>query len=144
MVGGGRLILIFVLMLLVGAVYAASESAGAAAAVLPKAEPRRVQEDFHGTKVVDKYRWLEDGNSADTQKWVAEEMAYSRALLDPLPGRDAIHKRLTELLSIGSIGVPQIGGKYFFYTRGEGMQNQPSFFVGCGVGGKNFCRVVAN
>jgi len=85
--GGGRLILIFVLMLLVGAVYAADDSAGlCACGTAGRRRPRPVQEDFHGTKVVDKYRWLEDGNSADTQKWVAEEMAYSRALLDPLPG----------------------------------------------------------
>src|SRR5258708_3690535 len=144
MVGGGRLILIFVLMLLVGAVYAADDSAGAAPAVLPKAEPRPVQEDFHGTKVVDKYRWLEDGNSADTQKWVAEEMAYSRALLDPLPGREAIHKRLTELVSIGSIGVPQIAGKYYFDTRREGMQNQPALYVREGVDGKDRVLVDAN
>ena len=46
-----------------------------------------------------------------------------------LPGREAIHQRLTELLSIGSIGVPQIAGRYYFYTRREGMQNQPILYV---------------
>ncbi len=84
---------------------------------------------FHGTKVLDNYRWLEDGTSPETQKWVAEEMAYTHALLDPLPGREAIHQRLTELLSIGSIGVPQIAGRHYFYTRREGMQNQPILYV---------------
>jgi prolyl oligopeptidase len=49
--------------------------------------------------------------------------------LNPLPGRDAIHKRLTELLSIGSISAPMIGGKYYFYTRRDGMQNQPVLYV---------------
>ena len=33
--------------------------------------------------------------------------AYTRALLDPLPGREAIHKRLTELLSIGVVNPPR-------------------------------------
>ena len=79
--------------------------------------------------IVDNYRWLEDGNSPDTQKWVAEEMAYTRKLLDPLPGREAIQKRLTELLSIGSISAPEMAGKYYFYTRREGMQNQPVLYV---------------
>jgi len=55
---------------------------------------------MHGVKIVDDYRWLEDGTSPETQKWVAEGDAYTRGVLDPLPGRDAIHKRLTELLSI--------------------------------------------
>jgi len=83
---------------------------------------------YHGTKVIDNYRWLEDGNSAATQKWVAEEMGYTRALLDPLPGREAIHKRLTELLSIGSMTPPVIAGKRYFYTKREGMQNQPVLY----------------
>jgi len=136
--GGGRLLFIFAFaLLMVGAVYASDDAKAPAdtraAAGPPKAEPRPVEEYFHGTKIIDKYRWLEDGGNTDTQKWVAEEMAYTRGVLDPLAGREAIHKRLTELLSIGSISVPQIGGKYYFYTRREGMQNQPVLYVREGV-----------
>ena len=71
-------------------------------------------------------------------------MAYTRKLLDPLPGRDAIHKRLTELLSIGSINPPEIGGKYYFYTRRDGMQNQPVLYVREGLTGKDRVLVDAN
>ena len=112
--------------------------------MLPKAERRPIAEDFHGTKVVDDYRWLEDSSSPDTQKWVGEEMAYTRAILDPLPGREAIHKRLTDLLSIGSVGAPQIAGKYYFYTRREGMQNQPVLYVREGLNGEDRVLVDAN
>jgi len=93
---------------------------------------------------VDNYRWLEDGNSLETQKWVADEMAYTRALLDPLPGRDAIHKRLTELLSIGSITAPVIAGKHYFYTKREGMQNQPVLYVRDSLNGPDRVLVDAN
>ncbi len=86
-------------------------------------------EILHGTRIIDNYRWLEDGSSPATQKWVAEEMAYTRSLLDPLPGRQRIHKRLTELLSIGSVSVPQVAGRHYFYTRRDGMQNQPVLYV---------------
>ena len=110
----------------------------------PKAEPKPVVENYHGTKVTDNYRWLEDGNSADTQKWVADEMAYTRSLLDPLPGRDAIHKRLTELLSIGSITPPMIAGRHYFYTRREGMQNQPVLFVRDALNGPDRVLLDAN
>ena len=105
---------------------------------------RPLAEDMHGTKIVDPYRWLEDGKSADTQKWVAEEMAYTRTVLDPLPGRDAIHKRLTELFSVGSIGVPRIAGKYYFYTRRKGIQNQPVLYVREGLEGKDRVLVDVN
>jgi len=140
--GGGRLILIAGFG--VGMMAAMFASDDAKSAGPPWAEPRPVPEDFHGTKVVDKYRWLEDGNNPATQKWVAEEMAYTRGMLDALPGRDAIHKRLTELLSIGSIGVPQIAGRFYFYTRREGMQNQPVLYVREGVEGKDRVLVDAN
>ncbi len=115
--------------LLVGAAFAGSDVKAPAPPEVPKAEKRPLEETLHGVKIVDNYRWLEDGTSHDTQKWVAEEMAYTNAVLDPLPGRDAIHQRLTELLSIGSLTAPQIGGKYYFYTRREGMQNQPVLYV---------------
>ena len=59
-------------------------------------------------------------DSPETEKWVADEMAYTRALLDPLPGREAIHKRLTELLSIGNVTAPAIAGHHYFYTKREG------------------------
>jgi prolyl oligopeptidase len=123
---------------------AATQSSVSAADGPPVAEPRPLQETFHGTKVVDNYRWLEKGSNADTQKWVQEEMSYTRALLDPLPGRAQIHQRLTELLSIGSIGVPQVAGRHYFYTRREGMQNQPVLYVREGIDGKDRVLVDAN
>ncbi len=126
------------------AVCAAREVQTAAPAGPPRAEMRPVTENLHGTKIVDPYRWLEDGTSADTQKWDAEEMAYTRSVLDPLPGRDAIHKRLTELLGIGSIGVPRIAGRYYFYTRRDGMQNQPVLYVREGLAGKDRALVDVN
>jgi prolyl oligopeptidase len=144
MLGSLIFIIIIIISGMIAGVYAADDSKAPAPAV-PKAEVRSVQETFHATtKIVDKYRWLEDSGTAETQKWVAEEMAYTRALLDPLPGREAIHKRLTELLSIGSVGVPHIAGKFYFYTRREGLQNQPVLYVREGVDGKDRVLVDAN
>jgi prolyl oligopeptidase len=142
MSGGVRLLWIVASLFLLVAVVSAADDAKPATP--PKTEKRPLEENFHGTKVVDNYRWLEDGTNADTQKWVEAEMAYTRGLLDPLPGRDAIHKRLTELLSIGSITSPQMGGKYYFYTRREGMQNQPVVYVREGVEGKDRVLFDAN
>ncbi|MGC2818773.1 MAG: prolyl oligopeptidase family serine peptidase, partial [Candidatus Sulfotelmatobacter sp.] len=128
---------IFSVMVFAALVYAGDDAKPTLPAGPPKTEKRPLEETIQGVKIVDNYRWLEDGNSPDTQKWVAEEMAYTESVLDPLPGRDAIHKRLTELLSIGSITQPEIGGKYYFYTRREGMQNQPVLYVREGVEGKD-------
>jgi prolyl oligopeptidase len=134
MSGGFRLLAaLSSFLLVVGATVSAknnSQSSSRQAPGEPPIAPIKPEVDiFHGTKVIDNYRWLEKGNSAQTQRWVAEEMAYTRSILDPLPGREAIHKRLTELLAIGNVTPPEIAGRYYFYTKREGMQNQPILYV---------------
>jgi prolyl oligopeptidase len=133
MSGGFRLLLALSSLLSVAvALYATENSKPAEHSTPtgpPKAEIRPYAEIFHGTRVIDNYRWLEDANSPETRKWVAEEMAYTRSILDPLSGRAAIEKRLTELLAIGNVTPPQIAGRYYFYTKREGMQNQPVLYV---------------
>ncbi len=44
---------------------------------VPTAIKRPITDEYHGVKVVDDYRWLEDGTSAETKQWVAAENAYS-------------------------------------------------------------------
>jgi len=150
MPGGLRLLVSFSsLLFAVAAVYSGGDSKSpqtqsSAPAAPPRAALRPVIDILHGTKVLDNYRWLEDGTTPETQKWVEQELAYTRALLDPLPGRDAIHKRLTELLSIGVVTPPQIAGKYYFYTKREGLQNQPILYVREGVEGADRALVDAN
>src|ERR1700684_4411043 len=110
----------------------------------PASSPRPRKEETNGTKITDNHRWLENGNSPETQKWIAVQIAYTRSELDPLPRRDLIHKRLTELLAIGDIGVPTIPGKYDFYTRREGLQNQPVLYVREGINGKDRVLIDVN
>jgi prolyl oligopeptidase len=81
-------------------------------------------DDYHGVKVSDPYRWLEDLDSEQTRAWVTAENKVTSAYLAALPEREAIHKRLTELWNYERYGVPtQHGGRYFF-TRNNGLQNQ--------------------
>ena len=96
-----------------------------------------VVDDLHGVKVADPYRWLENGDSAESQQYVREQAAYTRSILDKLPGRETIHARLTELLTIGALSTPHIGGPYYFYRRRDGNQNQPVLYVREGLNGKD-------
>ena len=148
---GGRLLLssllVVSLIAVAAAVYAGdshSSTSTSAPNGPPVAEIKPIADLFHGTKVIDNYRWLEDANSPATQKWVAEENAYTRALLDPLSGRQAIRERLTDLLAIGSITPPVMAGKHYFYTRREGRQNQPTLYVRDDLNGPDRVLVDAN
>ena len=147
MPGGSRLLWIVACLSLMAALAWASDDSAPSStpsAGPPKAKVDVVEETLHGHKIADPYRWLEDAGSADSQEYVRAEMAYTRSLLDPLPGRDRIHARLAELLSIGTIGTPQVAGPYFFYIRREGTQNQPVLLVRESLHGKDRILVDAN
>jgi prolyl oligopeptidase len=101
----------------------------------PKAKVEPVEDTVQGHKIVDRYRYLENPNDPDTKLYVEQELSYTRSILDPLPGRDKINARLSQLLEIGTVGAPQMGGKYYFHTRREGNQNQPVLYVREGLNG---------
>ncbi|HXY06576.1 MAG TPA: prolyl oligopeptidase family serine peptidase [Terriglobales bacterium] len=103
-----------------------------------------VEEILHGRRIVDPYRWLEDASHPDTQKYVREELAYTRSILDPLPGREQLQGRITQLASIGTIAPPQAAGNWYFYTRREGVQNQPVLLVREGLRGPDRALVDVN
>jgi prolyl oligopeptidase len=142
MPGGSRL-LSFPLILLIGVVAMVSaedprpadSSAPSSPAGPPKAKVAPVEDTVQGHKIVDPYRYLENPNDPDTKLYVEQELSYTRSILDPLPGRDKINARLSQLLEIGTVGVPQLGGKYYFHTRREGGQNQPVLYVREGLNG---------
>ena len=147
MPGGSRLLWIVACLSLMAALAWAEDNSASATtppAGPPQAKVDTIVETLHGHKIADPYRWLEDASSPDSQDYVRDEMAYTRSLLDPLPGRDRIHDRLTQLLSIGTIGTPQIAGPYFFYIRREGTQNQPVLLVREGLHGKDRALVDVN
>jgi prolyl oligopeptidase len=144
MSGGFRLLLISCLVSFAAAAVIADDAAMKSSAKPPLAQQKPVVDEVQGHTITDPYRWLENPASPETQQWVSDEMAYTRGVLDPLPGRDQLHNRLTDLMSIGTISAPQIGGKNYFYTKREGSQNQPVLFVREGVHGEDHALVDVN
>jgi prolyl oligopeptidase len=114
--------------------------AGQAAPSLPIAYPDAprgpVVEDFHGTKVADPYRWLEDLDAPATRAWVAREGALTQAYVGALRGRDALRARLGELYDFERFGLPFTAGQRYFYTHNTGLQDQGVLFKTEGLNGK--------
>src|SRR5208282_1069421 len=110
----------------------------------PATEQQPVTDEYFGQKIVDPYRWLEDGNSLETQQWASGQLAYTRSILDKLPGREKLHDRIEQLLEIGNLGATEVGGDYYFHTRRDGKQNQPVLYVRKGADGKDEVLIDAN
>lgn len=85
---------------------------------VPTTRTDDVAETIHGVTIHDPYRWLEDQQSPETRAWIDAQNVYTRSVLDPLPGRAAISKRLEELLKTDRFGTPVVrNGRYFFARR---------------------------
>ena len=91
-------------------------------------------EDYHGTQVCDPYQWLERADDPETVRWVDAQNELTRAFLDR-PERAAIRERLTELYDFPRYSTPFRRGKYYFFSRNSGLQNQPVLFVQEGLEG---------
>src|SRR5215470_15674212 len=110
----------------------------------PKAKVEVVVDDYHGHKVADPYRWLEDAHSPETQRFVEEENAYTQQVLGAVPGKEKLRARLEQLLSIGRLEAPEPAGNYYFYEKREGQQNQPVIYVREGLNGKDRALIDVN
>jgi len=81
-------------------------------------------DDYHGTKVADPYRWLEDDNSAETAEWVKEENAVTFDYLGKIPYRAQVKQRLEQLYNYPKYFSPWRRGNYYVFAKNDGLQNQ--------------------
>src|SRR5580700_35237 len=95
----------------------------------PQARRGDQVDDYHGTKVSDPYRWLEDTDSAETHAWVEAENKLTFGYLEQLPYRQAIHDRLTKLWNYERFTVPSEHGGRYFFQHNTGLQQQNVLFV---------------
>jgi prolyl oligopeptidase len=84
---------------------------------------------YHGTRIPDPYRWMEEIDSPQTRTWVTAEGELSRAYLARILGRDAIAERLKRIWNFERWSSPERHGQYWFYTHNDGLQNQSVIFV---------------
>lgn len=89
-------------------------------------------EDFHGTKVTDPYRWLEDPDSEETQSFVNEMRKQCEMYFSQSETRNEDKKRLEELWNYPKVSVPRIVKGWRFYSKNSGLQNQPVLYVQVG------------
>lgn len=110
-------------------VFLAASLAAQAPLTYPATRKADVVDDYHGTKVADPYRWLEDDRSAETAAWVAAQNGVTQAYLAQIPERKPIEARLTKLWDYEKFGTPSKHGKFYVYSHNSGLQNQGVIYV---------------
>ncbi|MFN0180873.1 MAG: prolyl oligopeptidase family serine peptidase [Gemmatimonadales bacterium] len=92
-------------------------------------------DDYHGSRIADPYRWLEDVDAPETLQWVTAQNQVTFEYLRGLPHREATRQRLSELYDYERFSVPSYRGGRYFYSRNSGLQNQAVLYVQDGSAG---------
>jgi len=88
-----------------------------------------VADTYHGVRVADPYRWLEDPDGEATAAWVRAQNEVTFDYLRQLPEREAIRQRLTRLLDYERFSVPTSRAGRLFFLRNAGLENQSPLYV---------------
>lgn len=93
----------------------------------PDTPKRPVTDEYHGARVTDDYRWLENWSDPETKRWSSAENAHARSYLDQLPARAAIRERFKQLIggSSGRYYELEFHGGLLFAMRYQPPQQQP-------------------
>ncbi|TCJ14021.1 S9 family peptidase [Flaviaesturariibacter flavus] len=115
----------------------ASLGAAAQAPLLSYPITRKVDTvtDYHGQKIADPYRWLEDDRSEETKQWVAAQNKVTFSYLDQIPYRKQWMKRLEELNNYAKYSSPFRNNEYYYFYKNNGLQNQSVLYRQKGLNG---------
>jgi prolyl oligopeptidase len=86
-------------------------------------------DEYHGTKISDPYRVLEEPDAPATLAWIEAENRLTTEYLAAVPEREPLRKRLQALWNYERFGVPFVRGGRYFYSRNSGLQNQSVLYV---------------
>ncbi|MRS60365.1 prolyl oligopeptidase family serine peptidase [Larkinella terrae] len=92
-------------------------------------------DEYHGTKVADPYRWLEDDRSAETGAWVKAQNAVTFGYLEQIPYRKQIEKRLEQIINYPRYSAPGRKNDWFYFYKNDGLQNQSVLYRQKGLNG---------
>ncbi len=90
----------------------------------PKTEKKPVIDEYFGQKVTDNYRWLEDDRSKETEAWVKAENKVTFDYLHKIPFREELKNQLSKIWNYEKVGTPFKEGKYTYFYKNDGLQNQ--------------------
>jgi len=92
----------------------------------PPTTKKVVSDEYHGVKVSEDYRWLEDVNDPAVRRWIDAQNQFSSSILEKIPARTAIANRMKDILTNQQVSYRSFyQRKMFFALKTQPPKNQP-------------------
>ncbi len=107
--------------------------------VLPMAPVKPVTETYFGKEVTDPYRYMEDLTAPEVQAWAKAQNEYTRSVLDAIPSRAPLLRRISELeasVQARVASVRRLPNDLYFYQKRGADDNQFKVFMRRGLRGE--------
>ena len=90
-----------------------------------------VSSTYHGLTVTEDYRWLEDAESDQSRSWTEAQDRLTRSYLENLPFRDAVRRRVAEVLKAAPVSYDALrhAGSAYFALKHQPPKQQPFLVV---------------
>ncbi|KAG6699546.1 hypothetical protein I3842_08G072200 [Carya illinoinensis] len=95
-----------------------------------------VVDDYHGVKVSDPYRWLEDPDAEEVKEFVQKQVKLTESLLEKCEAREKVRESMTKLFDHPRYEAPFRRGDKYFYFHNTGLQAQNVLYVQDSLDGK--------
>ena len=84
--------------------------------------------NYHGTRVPDPFRWMEEIDQPEVAEWSKAQNAITMPYLASLPGREIFQARITSLYNYPRSGMPWFEGGRWYYSKNSGLQRQSVWY----------------
>jgi len=88
---------------------------------------------YHGTAVIDPYRWLENLSAEETRAWIRAQSQATQVYFGQIPFTHAIRTALQANWDYPRSSVPKKRGTRFFFSRNDGLQQQSVLYMQRGL-----------
>src|SRR6476646_3476599 len=99
-----------------------AEVGGSSIPPAPVARVEVVKDSYFGETLSDPYRWMENDKDPQWLPFLKGQNAHTRAVLDAIPGRDRLKRRIAQLSgdAASTRSAQRAGGRLFYQQRPVG------------------------
>ena len=99
----------------------------------PETKKQIVVDAIFGEKIEDPYRWLEDFENAEAQKWIRKQNELYNSIVEKLARKEKLYEKYLKLYKTKVMTLPTRHGNRYFFKERDGLMNHSITYTSKGT-----------